>query len=422
MFSKVFRKNLFCVCAALVLAVPSFAAVKTGENRDENGKIVRGPYLYNGFGSNWFISAAGGINIFMNSVNDFSGRGSRAGAAEFNVGKWVSPDFGLRLGYQGWQGHMQGKDNGSGRETFGFWYVHGDVMWHMSNTIGGYKESRFWNVVPYAHCGAMRLYNHEIEDYPGRVNKYDNEIAFGCGLYNTLRFTKRFFGTLDVRETMLPSRFHTIDLGGVTSNLSVTAGLGVYLGKMGWERGVSEEDSKAALAEAAAALAAAQAAAQAEKDALNEQNRALADEKAKLADELDKLAQDYEKLKNAPAVVVENTDTVYVKFALGIAPITLFFEKNSATLSATELKHLAYYVETVMEKDPDRVFYLTGTADSSTGSAAINTKLSKLRVENTIKVLHDKYKISRDRLKFKDIIIGDENSDPRLNRTVKIEH
>jgi len=418
-----------CVCAAIIMAVPSFAATETAaENRDENGKIVRGPYVMNGFGANWFVGAGGGINIFMNGVNGFSTKGSKAGAANVYFGKWFTPDFGVRLGYLGWQGHMEGNSTvenedgeqvAMGQENFKFWYIHGDVMWNITNTIWGYKESRFWNAIPYVHFGAMRIYDHTIDNYDGRVNHHDNEIAFGVGLYNTLRFTKRFFGTIDIRETMLPSRYHTVDLGGVTSDLSILAGVGVYLGKVGWDRAdKADNDAQAALAEAAAALAAAQAAAA----ALQDENKALQDEKDQLVDDKDQLAKDYEKLKNAPAIVIENTDTVYVKMALGIAPLTLFFEKNSAILSQTELKHLAYYVENVVEKDPDRVFYFTGTADSSTGTDSINSRLCKLRVENTIKVLSEKYGIDKDRLQFRGIRIADQSSDPRLNRTVMIEH
>ena len=41
---------------------PAAMAQENG-NRDENGKIVRGPYLTNKFGDNWFIGVAGGVNI-----------------------------------------------------------------------------------------------------------------------------------------------------------------------------------------------------------------------------------------------------------------------------------------------------------------------------------------------------------------------
>ena len=422
---KVFSK-VVCVCVAMSMATAVFAATeKDPANHDENGKFVRGPYATNGFGANWFAGAAGGVNIFMNGVNGYGGRA--AAALDVYAGKWFIPDLGLRLAYSGLAGQMNGAEYAGADEKlvekFQFWYIHGDVMWNISNTIGGYREARFWNVVPYVHFGAMRLFDHtnaayDPSDPTERLHHYDNEIAFGVGLYNTLRFTKRIFGTIDVRETMLPSRFHAYDDGGITSNLSVSLGIGVNIGKVGWDRAENAEDSKAALAEAAAALAAAQALA----SSLEDDNKALAQEKDEVVKVKDQLQKDFDALKNAPAIVIENTDTVYVKLSLGIAPLTLFFEKNSAVLSQTELKHLAYYVENVIEKDADRVFYFTGTADSSTGNDAINTRLCKARVDNTIKVLRDKYGISEDRLKFKGIVISDESSDPRLNRSVKIEH
>jgi len=426
----------FISVALLALAVSATAFAqdedRKNSNRDENGKIVRGPYQTNGFWDNWFVGAAGGINIFMNSVNDFSGRGSRAGAANVYVGKYFTPDFGVRLGYLGWQGHMEGQgsvknDAGEtvsvGKETFGFWYVHGDVMWNISNTIGGYKD-RFWNFIPYVHFGGMRIYNHEIENYEGRINEHDNEIAFGCGLYNTIRITKRLYGTLDIRETMLPSRYHTVDLGGITSDLSVLAGIGVYLGKVGWDRAEKSGDNAAAaaaaVAAAEAALLAAQEAQKAAEDKnkeLEDANKALADNLRDAADKADSLAQ---AAKDAEKVYIN--DTTFVTLKLGTAPCTLFFEKNSATLNATELQHLDFYVQNIIKQDPEHEFYITGVADAATGNAYLNARISALRAKNVKNLIVTKYGIDPDKIIFKDAKISSKYSDPRLDRAVIIEH
>lgn len=414
---KVF-KFLAAVLVASAFSISVSAQETTAENRDENGKIVRGPYLSNGFGANWFVGAAGGVNIFMNGAIGYSGR--VGGALDIYVGKWFIPDLGVRVAYQGLTGRMNGAEfagvDDKLVEKFQFWYLHGDVMWNISNTIGGYKESRFWNFVPYAHFGAMRIFDHENPAYgeSKRVNAYDNELALGVGLYNTLRFSKRVYGTIDVRETMFSPRFHgntgVSDLGGVCSNLSVTAGIGVYLGKVGWERGSRDNGSAAA---AAAAVAAAEAALLAAKEA----NNALSDDVNRLKDQLDSLEKAAQNLDK-----VYINDTTYVSLKLGTAPCTLYFAMGSSTLNATELQHLDFYVKNIINQDPDHAFYLTGTADSSTGTNDLNEQLSKNRVENVRKLIMDKYGISSDRLIIKDAKVSNKFSDPRLDRSVIIEH
>ena len=135
-------------------------------------------------------------------------------------------------------------------------------MWNFTNTVWGYKEKRFWNVAPYLHVGGLRIYDvsDPTMDAPGKpennVHTYDNEIGFGVGLFNTLRLTKRLHATIDVRELMFSGRYHNWEGGGIASDLSVSAGLMVNLGKVGWDRGVAKDDNNEALA----ALAAAQAA------------------------------------------------------------------------------------------------------------------------------------------------------------------
>ena len=60
------RLKLFLGAAALAaVALTASPAVNAQENgnRDENGRIVRGPYQTNAFGDNWFIGAGGGIKV-----------------------------------------------------------------------------------------------------------------------------------------------------------------------------------------------------------------------------------------------------------------------------------------------------------------------------------------------------------------------
>ena len=94
------RLKLFLGAAALAaVALTASPAVNAQENgnRDENGKIVRGPYQTNAFGDNWFIGAGGGINVFL-----MDGYKTNIGPSiDAGFGKWFTPAVGMRIGYSG---------------------------------------------------------------------------------------------------------------------------------------------------------------------------------------------------------------------------------------------------------------------------------------------------------------------------------
>lgn len=54
------------VMASVLVASP--ASAQENGNRDENGKVVRGPYETNRFGDNWFVGAGAGVTHLLQSV------------------------------------------------------------------------------------------------------------------------------------------------------------------------------------------------------------------------------------------------------------------------------------------------------------------------------------------------------------------
>ena len=212
------RLNLFYGAAALIAvslaASPAMMAQENG-NRDEYGKVVRGPYETNRFCDNWFIGVGGGINAFWNEgmkVDDMK----IAPSIDANFGKWFTPTIGMRAGYQGI--NFQIKD----QNKLGYMYFHGDFLWNISDAIGGYKETRFWNFVPYLHTGYFRSYGLDNNDFA------DNEIAAGAGLLHNLRLADRLDLVVDMRATVVNGRVNASD--GVAILPSVTMGLAVDLG------------------------------------------------------------------------------------------------------------------------------------------------------------------------------------------------
>ena len=107
-----------------------------------------------------------------------------------NVGKWFTPSVGARLGYNGltgaeWSntasvlGTSLDASKNMYKQQFGFAYVHADVLWNISHAFSGYKETRFWNFIPYFHSGYHLTYGKKDVDYR------DQELAAGFGLLTT---------------------------------------------------------------------------------------------------------------------------------------------------------------------------------------------------------------------------------------------
>lgn len=404
------RLNFILGAAALaavsLTASPSVNAQENG-NRDEFGDIVRGPYETNRFGDNWFIGVGGGINIFWND-----GYKTAIGPSlDANIGKWITPSIGLRAGYQGLSTRVWSydqsvlapdfdTDKGMYKEKFGYMYIHGDVMWNISNALSGYKETRFWNFVPYMHAGFFRAYGLDDADYA------DNEFAAGAGLLHNLRLSDRLDLIIDMRATLVNGKIHGSE--GVAVLPSVTAGLAVDLG---WPNFVRTSTIVGAIeianAEKFEVLETAVVALEAANAAMEAQNAELAQANGKLSKELKSLRQ---------TTVNETT------FFEGMGPATIYFNIGQTTLNDKETQHLDFIAKNLISKAAsDTKIYLTlmGTADSNTGSASRNKQLSEARGKYVFDILTTKYGIAPDRLIVKSEVVK-AASKPELSRAVVI--
>lgn len=392
------------LAAVSMVAAPAVNAQENG-NRDEEGKVVRGPYLTNQFGDNWFIGVGGGINLFK----DGGFKTAVGGALDINAGKWITPAIGLRAGYSGLTGSMWADhstilgteldaDKNMYKQKFGFAYWHADVMWNISHAIGGYKETRLWNFIPYAHTGWLRTY-----DRADGADYLDNELAVGIGLLNNIRLCDRLDLTLDIRGILTNGRHHAY-AGGVSGAVQTTIGLSVNLGKTNWVRAANwhnpeDVDALAAAAATAAALTAANAALEDDKADLQKENAALADENAKLAKALEEA--------EGRSVLQE------------VGPAAFYFEIGQTTLSKKELEHLDFYLKNVLPNvDGKKMTVITGSADKKTGSSRRNQYLCEKRAEYLQNLLVEKYGIDTRDYVLKTSIVTE--GDAALGRAVII--
>lgn len=392
---KTITKGL--LTAALALTTVGVMAQENG-NRDAQNKVVRGPYETNRFFDNIFIGVAGGVNIYHGENDSYGSFGKRlAPALDINVGKWITPSVGLRLGYSGInaQGWTSGQtvyakslvEGDIYKEKFGVSYLHGDVMWNFSNAVSGYKETRTWNFVPFIGAGWARSYGNDA---------YNNEFAVSVGLLNNIRLCNLLDLTLEARHMFVNQRFDGVSRGSKGEGMtSVTMGLTFKINRRGFKRASTPVDVTPYLSRIQAL--------EGDNNNLTGKNKALADEN--------------EALRNRKPETV----TVAGEKTVSPTPVALFFQIGKAQLDKKELANLDFYVKNALNADKDKTFTIYGGADSATGTKEFNQKLSEKRMQYVYDLLVNKYGISKDRLKK--VAEGDTNNrfpEPELNRTVII--
>jgi outer membrane protein OmpA-like peptidoglycan-associated protein len=388
-------------------ASPALNAQENG-NRDMDGNIVRGPYETNRFGDNWFIGAGGGINLFWNNGYDVK----IGPSIDANFGKWFTPSVGMRIGYQGikaqaWAsepgvlGTTLDEDTNKYLQKFGYMYIHGDFLWNASDAIGGYKETRFWDLVPYLHAGFFRSYGLNNTDFD------DNEFAMGGGLLHLLRLSDRLDMIIDMRATVVNGR--VIGNEKVAVLPSVTAGLAVDLGWPNFTRtSTIIEAIEIANLEKTAILEGAIA-------ALEIANASLEDQNAKLGKANQKLTQENKQLKNMPKQYEAG-------FFEDMSPAYIYFEIGRTTLGEKEMQHLDFLANNIIAKadqDTDILITVMGSADGNTGTMRRNQHLSEARGKYVFDILTKKYGISPERLTIKAEVVK-KSPKPELSRAVVI--
>lgn len=332
----------------------------------------------NSFWSNWFISADVMYGAFYTneeadanfSKSPLKSFRSNIGAS-VAIGKWFTPGFGLRTKFQGiWGRNVQTED--ASTNAVKFWNLQEQALFNLSNMFCGYSETRVWNFIPYFGFGAVRNMSDNI---------YADNVS--VGILNTWKLSKRVLLNLDVNFNIAndydafragDGTFVANNYGSSIKNsdrfFAAELGLTFNLGKCTWNK-TPDVDAIKALS-------------QGQIDALNAQ---LSDAQAENARLKDMLAN---QPKAAPVV---ETKTVTKVLA---APVSVFFNiGKSKVASKKDLQNVSDLAK--VAKDNNSKIVVTGYADSKTGSAAYNQKLSEKRA-NTVADELVKMGVSRDNI------------------------
>lgn len=390
------KKNMFLVALFMGAATTAFA--QTTETVTET-KTVKENVIEESdgqsFWSNTFISVGvGGQMLFGDHEKQVKFGDRITPALDIAIGKWITPEVGVRLMYTGWSlnGATQDEALGNGnplsnKPWHGYWLyeqevkyfnLHGDVLFNLSNLLCGYNSKRVWNCSPYLGLGWMRVYN----------GKTTSEIGANLGIHNAFRLSDALDLNLDVRASLVNDDFDG-ERGGRSEEgiLSATIGLTYKFKPRGWKQKVITVYNETEL--------------------------------DRLRTQMNELNAENERLKNVPVDTVK-TVTTEVLLKEVVAPCMVVFPINKSELSQDARVNLGMFAENVKKADKGIVYTITGYADAGTGNKYINEKLSKERANAVYRCLVDEFGIAESQLKI-DYKGGVENmfyDNPEMSRAV----
>lgn len=339
-----------------VLAFAGISAASMAQNADATEKYS---VSTNSFWSNWFVQAGAqysaiysgqehGLGLTKNPLKSFRSNPQ----ASVAIGKWFTPGLGLRVKASG----IWGK---AAEQSFKYWNAQGQAMFNLSNMICGYNPDRIYNLIPFAGAGIGR-------------NCSENVYAMGLsvGILNQFNITKKVAVNLELgwnrmeNDLFIPGSPANVGHRFWDSHTNIVyaeVGLTYNLGKATWNK-TPDVDAIKALS-------------QSQIDALNAQ---LADEKAEV-NRLKNMLANQKPAPAAPAVTKSIKEFI-------TTPISVFFNLGKTEVAnpkdIVNVKALAKYA-----KENNSKILVTGYADSSTGTAAINQKLSQNRANQVVEEL-----------------------------------
>lgn len=388
------------------LSLPAFASTQEGEtNRDENGKIVKGPYLTTHISNNWFIDVAAGPSYYFGGLDESNIAKGICPVINLAVGKWLTPEIAVRISgnytpkfkqfYNGANRAPAGLTPGQ-ELNFYYYSVHADFMWDLLTSFGGYKWNRVYHVIPFVGAGYSQL---GASNYFPSVS---HEFSLHGGVINKFRLCNWCDFNIEIYGSAANNHFDRIEQWSSTTAdivCSVTGGFTFNINNKSAKR--ASTYAAAAVAEKEAALAALAAA----KAATDAQNTAL--------------------IKEVETLKAAKPDTVVITKANGpeLAEVVVFFNIDKATLTPQEsyrFDTFVYYIKSLVANG--ETVTLIGSCDKQTGTSKYNDKLSKKRVDMVKKMLVEEYGIPADKL----VTVAEGGSNNRfkvqqLNRCVYVK-
>ena len=337
-----------------LLVVLALAGVSFSAMAQDADPVLKNSVVTNSFWSNWFVQVGAQWDAFYPSQSNFGSDKSplksfrSSPEAAVAIGKWFSPEIGMRLKANGiWGKTIVGKNES---EKFKFWNIHAQPIFNLSNIFCGYNPNRVWNLSLFGGAGLER--NMTADCYA---------MGVSAGILNQFYVCKRVAINLELGYNYFEGDFDglydVVGPRGFDSHdniLYAELGLTYNIGKVGW-RNTPDVDAIKALS-------------QSQIDALNAQ---LADANGEIARLKNLLAN---QPKPEPAPVPDSVKEFIT------TPVSVFF--NIGKTEIAELKDLVN-VQALAKYAiaNDNNLLVTGYADKATGKEQLNQTLSEKRAK-----------------------------------------
>ena len=321
----------------------------------------------NSFWSNWFIQVGGDYNIWYSNQEhgrrldnggnyNFLSKQRRSFGGSVAIGKWFTPGIGLRTKLQGFNSKKIGA---VGVTSQHFWSLNEQIMFNLSNLFMGYNPERVWNISPFIGGGMARNMS---------VNRYVMQLS--AGINSSWRLCRNLDLYAEAGWNRMEDNFDGNEMAQLSNthygrgwedkdnHLYAEIGLTFKLGKATWNK-TPDVDAIKALS-------------QSQIDALNSQLNDLNTENEKLRKEL---------AEKPKTTVLTKSLKEFVA-----TPISVFFNIGKIDVALLkDLVNVRALAKYAIENNSH--ILVTGYADSSTGTPAINQRLSEQRANTIVEEL-----------------------------------
>jgi OOP family OmpA-OmpF porin len=351
----------------LIAALFAFGMSAQEVQNVSNGTV----YLKDKASDHWYIGLGGGTNIYTTKgENDADASfGDRLGwMGQIEIGRWNSPVWGTRLVIDG--GHIKHVANvpvGAEQNWLG---GHLDIMWSLTDALGGYKPGRVWNLAPYAGVGYMYGLDADWKkpNPDGDLFKNQNQsLTYNLGLINNFRLSRSVSLFLELGWRVLQETF---DGSGIQGDFEYD---GMFTGTAGLKFGLGgkQEFTPAELMDY---------------NLINDLNSQI----NRLRAENENLRKRPESCPDCPEVAPAVTESVYV-------PNVVFFRINSYKIDKGQQVSV-YNTAEYMKANPNATVKIVAYADRQTGTPAYNLALSEKRAKAVANALTNEYGIDSSRI------------------------
>lgn len=354
----------------LITALFAFGMSAQEVQNVSNGTV----YLKDKASDHWYIGLGGGTNIYSSKEEtdakaDF---GKRLGwNGQLEIGRWNSPVWGARFVIDGGLiKHVADVPrvgvNGDDHNWLG---AHLDLMWNMTNALGGYNPDRVWNFVPYFGVGYMYGLIDWKKPHDSDLFKDQNQtLTWNAGLINNFHLSRKVAIFLELGARIVQGNFDwTLYHDGSHKEWDLlftgVAGLKFGLGK--------QEFTPAELMDY---------------NLINDLNSQI----NRLRAENEELRKRPESCPECPEVAPAVEETVYV-------PNVVFFRIDSYKIDKGQQVSV-YNTAEYLKANPNAKVNIVAYADRQTGYPAYNLALSEKRAKAVANALINEYGIDSDRI------------------------